>query len=171
MDISIQEYEESRRYFQNINRLDYREPPTTANYRRLTKNYPFTLNNVHFTILRGFWWDGASIPRAAWTLVGHPWSRDIAPGALIHDLLYVCKLFTREHTDDILYEVNKYNNMGWAKNKLVYGSVRAFGGSHWNQQTETQIAGGRKHLLINGLPAQEVLRYDHAYKLDELLFV
>ena len=45
-------------------------------------------NGRAVVIRRGFHTDGASIPRLAWRVIGHPFAKDILPHALAHDALY-----------------------------------------------------------------------------------
>ena len=43
---------------------------------------------LDFTIEAGFEWDGMSIPRIAWTLMGSPFLPRFKEASLIHDYLY-----------------------------------------------------------------------------------
>jgi hypothetical protein len=49
---------------------------------------PFRGDNVMIVASPGFIWDGASIPRVAWTLIGSPFTGTYQRAALAHDILY-----------------------------------------------------------------------------------
>lgn len=118
-------------------------------YRRLYEPFAFSIDDDDFKVLPGFWWDGASIPRALWSVVGDPWDEDITPGALIHDILYGSHWFSQRKADDILFKVNKLNDMGWLKNHTVWATLRVCGHVAYNGKTEKGVKGVRKHVLVN----------------------
>ena len=147
MNILFQDYEVSKRIFRSA----YQHPEgKKLEYRKLTQDFWFIIDGSAFTIKKGFWWDGASIPRIFWTAIGDPWEADIAPGALIHDMLYACQYYQRWKADLIMFEVNKLNGMNAIKNHAVYRALRLGGWKAWNDKTDEMIKGASKHLVING---------------------
>ena len=147
MKIEFQEYEVSKRIFRNA----YLHPEgKNLEYRRLQETFWFIIDGKIFEMSPGFWWDGASIPQIFWSIIGDPWSEDIAPGALIHDVLYATQYYERWKADEILYEVNKLNKMNTVKNHLVYRAVRTAGWKAYSSKTDKQIEGACKHLTVNG---------------------
>lgn len=147
MKIDFQDYENSKRIFKKA----YKHPEgKKLEFRRLSEDFSFVVDGTCFVIKKGFWWDGASIPKIFWSVIGDPWEADIAPGALIHDILYGTQYYNRKKTDQILYEVNKINGMNSVKNYAVYNGVRMGGWKAWNEKTEEVIAGNSRHLFING---------------------
>jgi len=168
MKIIFQEYEESRKYF-NLNDIANGKFNTKAEFRVLTKNYDFYIKGVKFTILKGFWWDGASIPRACKSIAGGSWDRDISPGGLIHDILYNTQIFLRCFCDDVLFNVNKLNDMSFIKNHIIYHSVRIGGWVAWNDKELTHIDGCRKHLLINGMKCNDVLPLPGVFNFEDII--
>ena len=146
MNITFQDYEISKRIFKSA----YRHPEgKKLEYRKLTADFWFTIDGDAFTIKRGFWWDGASIPRIFWTVIGDPWEADIAPAALIHDILYATHYFDRAKTDEVMFEVNEINGMNPVKNIAVYRALRIGGWKAWNEKTDEMIAGAKRHLIVN----------------------
>lgn len=103
--------------------------------RRLTAPFNCEIDGTRFTIPAGFEWDGASLPRGAWTLHGHPYdTAHLAPG-LWHDAAY-SGLFaeqgvTRSYADTIYRAWLIENGMRRAKAWVEYLAVRVFGVSHW----------------------------------------
>ena len=100
----------------------------------------------------GYTWDGASIPRFAWSIIG------LTPGCLMdgpslaHDAPYRaaggkkpdkwmgCRLenqngnvviIDRAEADWVLLEAAKFAGVVPARAGVAYGVVRAFGGLHW----------------------------------------
>lgn len=59
----------------------------------------FTYNTIGVTIYTGFIFDGASIPRFFWRVIGSPFSPEFQKAALIHDYLYRTQILTRKAAD------------------------------------------------------------------------
>lgn len=55
---------------------------------RLTEDYRFTMPNGYVTIPAGYEWDGATIPRIGWTMVGLTPFGAHDEATLRHDYLY-----------------------------------------------------------------------------------
>jgi hypothetical protein len=54
----------------------------------LIEDWKCVVDGVTYYIEKGFVTDGASIPAAFWTLVGHPFDPDYVCAALLHDYLW-----------------------------------------------------------------------------------
>lgn len=149
MRIDFDNCEESRKYFKSA----YRDPEVFRHhraYRKLTGEFHFSIDNVSYTIKPGFWWDGASIPRFLWPVIGNPWAEDIAPGALIHDALYGSHAFPRHKCDDIMDAVNNKNGMSWWRRRAVREGLRVGGAGAYTSKTIQNINGVRRHLVLGG---------------------
>jgi len=85
---------------------------------------------------KGFESDGASIPRFAWSIVGHPFSGYL-PAAVVHDYLYRqgsepdC---SRREADKVLADLMRCLGYSWVKSKTFYLSVRAGGWRSWKKR-------------------------------------
>lgn len=105
--------------------------------RELTEPFEFTLKTensfVYATIREGYIWNGASIPKAFWSVIGGPFSGKYALGALIHDLLYDTHYTTRKEADEIFLQVMEMERVGKAKRWLMYQAVRRFGSKPWKK--------------------------------------
>lgn len=105
--------------------------------RELSENFGFTLSSergfVYATIKAGYHWNGASIPKAFWSLIGGPFSGKYALASLIHDLLYDVHYTLRREADDIFLQVMKMEGVGKLKRWLMYQAVRRFGGKPWKK--------------------------------------
>lgn len=106
---------------------------------KLVKRFEIHLGFEHgWTCIKpGFSFDGASIPRWVWSVLGltpaHP---RILAGSLVHDFLYLHKelylhsgwhVFTKKEADKIFDELNKQAGMDRVRRFLVYNAVKWFG--------------------------------------------
>ena len=84
-------------------------------------------------VKEGFEYDGASIPKAFWWLIGSPFSGNYRVAATIHDALYATQLATQKEADDIFYNIMVNEGVSVWKAKLMYTAVLAFGSSVYNK--------------------------------------
>jgi hypothetical protein len=115
-------------------RLDYNH---TCSWETDTQSYVLTAP-------KGFLWDGATIPRALWSLAGyHPSGLMLAP-SMWHDYIYVNKgkfinqstneevYISRKHSDVLFYRHMILAGIEPKKAKLFYQIVRLAGRVYWN---------------------------------------
>jgi len=82
--------------------------------------------------------DFASIPRWAWSIIGHPAGR-YGKAAVVHDWLYqypddgVTNDRSRRRCDQIFLEGMKVLGVPWWKRTLMYTAVRIGGGKPWRE--------------------------------------
>lgn len=95
-------------------------------------------------IERGFLTDGTSFPRAAWRVMGHPFSKDILPHALGHDALYAAELMSREDCDQWFLDSMALAGVPWLKRQAIYAAVRVGGGGVWKAHTKDGVDAARK---------------------------
>jgi hypothetical protein len=81
-----------------------------------------------YMIPAGFDWDGATIPRPFWSIIGGPWHPQVMRASLIHDWLYWTRLCDRKTADKILRDCLREDGCTWAKASAMYRAVRIFGG-------------------------------------------
>lgn len=92
------------------------------------------------TVSEGFVTDGASIPRAFYTLIGCPYNGQYIGSAIIHDALYNSRLLPKVDADRMFLEMLKDNGVGAVKRNLMYWAVKFFGKSSYNATTANQAA-------------------------------
>jgi hypothetical protein len=99
--------------------------------------------------------DGASIPRAAWTVVGGPFEGRYRDASVIHDV--ACDERTRRWQDvhRVFYKAMLARGVGQAQAKIMYRAVYV-GGPRWSPPGEV-MGGGPGPTLT-----EEVLREDAA---------
>jgi hypothetical protein len=117
---------------------------------RLMADYELALPTLdkRCIISQGFVYDGASIPRFAWPLVGHPLEYDNLPAATAHDALYDTQLVSREDADNVLYERLRAAGKTWLAAQTMYWAVRMAGGALWARHTPDSIAAARKMVTL-----------------------
>lgn len=84
----------------------------------------------------GFDYDGASIPRAAWSIIGSPFDPAFMAPALAHDRLYHTHKFDRPIADALLRELLIDNGVSRTRAAIIYRAVRMFGGAYWPNDAE-----------------------------------
>jgi hypothetical protein len=106
------------------------------------------LHGKRVAIRKGFLTDGASIPRAVWGIVGHPFSKPLLGPALCHDALYMGELLghdiaAKTLSDWWFLEWMKKAGMNWNQRNTVWLGPRMFGKSVWRAHTRDSIAHAR----------------------------
>lgn len=100
----------------------------------LLENFSFTSKNgTVYIAKKGFVFDGASIPRYFWVLIGHPFSSKYVRSALIHDLLYGSKALSREDADSLFKEMLEVDRVSSWKVPVMYRAVRVSGASSFEK--------------------------------------
>ena len=102
---------------------------------RLLRSFTFVLRRpqTHITVPEGFTFDGASIPRWLWPIMGHPLMGRYRNAAIIHDYLYWLgrragrPRFDRKKSDRIFFAAMRANGVGHERALLMYWAVRLFG--------------------------------------------
>lgn len=118
-----------------IIRASVQMAPAEGDKMRLLSDFVCEIDGVKFTVPKGFVWDGASLPRAAWTLHGHPYDKEhLAPG-LWHDAAY-SGLFAEQgvdkiYADAVYFRWLRANDFGLIQAVVEWLAVAIFGGSHW----------------------------------------
>lgn len=85
------------------------------------------------TVYDGFDYDGASIPKSLWGIIGCPVGEIYSSAACIHDALYASRLFNRKTCDKIFHEAMLSSGVSKSLAKKMYLAVRAFGESAYEE--------------------------------------
>jgi len=101
----------------------------------------------------GFCMDGASIPRAVWSITGHPFD-DYLYEAAIHDWLYATQFCSRDDADKLFLEsMIMHKPVNKVTRHIMYRAVRLGGGAIWANKKPESIMYYRGLLdkyLLNG---------------------
>jgi len=102
----------------------------------------------HIEIRQGFIFDGASIPRIAWRVVGHPYQMPLLVCALLHDILYASEFFTQSECDWIFLELMDKVGINWFKRNTIWSAVKLFGGFVWLKHTKYSINKAKSYMTV-----------------------
>lgn len=94
------------------------------------------------TVPHGFMTDFASVPRPLWWWLS-PWGKH-GNAAVIHDYLYWVQLRSRREADDIFLEAMTVLEVHGFDKRLMYWTVRLFGGFAWRGNQRKRQEGYRK---------------------------
>ncbi len=79
----------------------------------------------------GFESDGATIPRAAWSIIGGPWNGKYIAAAVVHDVGCDTHKYSWQITGRLFYEAMVDSDVPKAQALTMYYAVLV-GGPHWN---------------------------------------
>jgi hypothetical protein len=99
------------------------------------------LNELRYTDPYGEVWvapagsrvDGASIPRAFWTIMGGPFEGKYRNASVLHDVAYDEQKVSPEAADLMFYNAMRCSGVGAVKAKTMYYSLRRHG-RHWKHR-------------------------------------
>lgn len=83
-------------------------------------------------IPKGYLWDGASIPRVFWPIVGSPFDPKLMAPSLYHDFKYDVGLGARKDADLGFRKLLIVNGVSKSRAKVMYFAVRLGGKGRWN---------------------------------------
>jgi hypothetical protein len=125
--------------------------PVNSSEYLLSEHFICRIHDLEFVIFKGFVFDGASIPRWTWSLLGlGPVGPHLA-AACLHDFLYenrgqipehrgsvkqddklVKMVFSRKEADDLFKEILKLSCLSSFRVWAMYRAVRIFGQKAWD---------------------------------------
>lgn len=108
-----------------------------------------------------FAYDGASIPRAFWPVVGSPFQPRFMRAALVHDWLHHTHQTSRREADLIFYELLLEDGVSPDTARTMYYAVSVAGGLYWPNDSADQqyLAAIADQLRASGkIPARYGLR-------------
>ncbi len=93
------------------------------------------------TAKAGFDYDGASIPRACWTLIGSKMDHDLIVAALFHDLLYCVHhpMFPRAVCDRLFADIQGVYFATATQQAMTRKAVNWFGAGPWSKDADTKV--------------------------------
>lgn len=113
---------------------------------KLISPLSFKDENIIITIHEGFIYDGASIPKSLWSIIGCP--MDYAYESCLHDALYSSKIFSRKESDKYFFKALKDRGVSLILAKEMYLGVRFGGEAHFGSDS---IADAREFISVEWL--------------------
>ncbi len=107
---------------------------------------------VTIALFAGFEFDGASIPRLFWRVIGPPLAGPYAPAAAIHDLLYASEIVERKVADCLFNSAMKELGVPAWKRFLMHKAVRLGGGNSWKNHTDESVLRARQFIKLSASP-------------------
>ena len=87
-------------------------------------------------VYAGFVTDGASVPRMAWFLAGHPMESPRIVAALAHDWLYASHATDRKTADEIYAAILRAVGRASWRVAVEYAALLRFGESAWHEHDD-----------------------------------
>jgi len=94
---------------------------------------------VELTVHPPFDFDGASIPKPLWSVIGSPMTGGYQRAGCLHDALYAGEIFDRAICDTLFLQAMKYDNVGYIRRHAMYYAVRAAGWVVWLQHDSMEV--------------------------------
>ena len=114
---------------------------------------PLVYNNgiKQITVYKGFDFDGASVPRPLWGIIGSPMTDGYQRAGCLHDALYASHLFDRETCDNYFLEAMESDGVGYFKRYAMYWAVRAAGWITWEKHKQEEIEKYKQFVTVTEL--------------------
>lgn len=106
-------------------------------------------NGDYLLVFPDFIYDGASIPRCLWSIIGSPFTGTHSRAAFIHDVLYAAELYDRSTCDWLFLELMQACGTSWWKRNAMWSAVRSGGGIVWANHDKKEVEFNRKIAFIN----------------------
>ena len=109
---------------------------------------PLVYDNCRFILQVNpkFDFDGASIPKALWGVIGSPMTGGYQRSACLHDALYASEYFDRKECDDLFLEAMESDGVSYFKRYAMYNAVRFFGGMVWDKHNKEEVNAYHKYV-------------------------
>jgi len=101
----------------------------------LNVDLPFHYQGKEYVIPAGFVFDGASIPRFAWSFIGHPFDEHLRIGACIHDWIFTTHCLGFTNANHIFMRRIRADGERCINVKLIFAAVAGFGYPAYKQLT------------------------------------
>jgi hypothetical protein len=101
----------------------------------LDEDFLFQVDDKDYWLPKGYWSDGASIPRLVWSIIGSPFEPDLIGPAFAHDGLYSVHVLTRAQADNVLFYGLKQNGVNTIRSHVIWGAVRSCAWCAWGNST------------------------------------
>ena len=115
---------------------------------KLTESIEVVVNKSRITVYEGFIFDGASVPRVLWNIIGSPFTGKYTLASLIHDALYRSESLKRKECDEIFLEIMKKSNVNYIKRYAMYYGVRASGGLIWRNHSVEEVSYNKNFIRV-----------------------
>lgn len=103
---------------------------------------------VQLTVHEGFDFDGASVPRGLWSIIGSPMTDGYQRAGCLHDALYAGEIFDRSICDNLFLEAMESDGVGYFKRYAMYWAVRSAGWMVWKKHNKEEVNAYKKFVYV-----------------------
>lgn len=139
-------YDDCRPYWEAMPKMRPSRYPDMDDCWILEEDFYLRICDFIYCIRKGFDFDGASIPKWAWSIIGHPIEMWILLAALFHDGIYASNLIPRDEADWLFLEIIQACDRATPIDSSWFGSRLAQEESRWSRRnkcwTAVRAAGG-----------------------------
>lgn len=96
-------------------------------------------NGKKYSVPRGYWYDGATIPPILWQITYSPFDPIVLPAAAAHDFLFTSKILSREAANETLEKLLLENNASTIKTRIIKKGVDMFSASYWEDTHQDRL--------------------------------
>lgn len=96
----------------------------------------------------GLIYDGASIPKLFWNLIGSPFTGKYRVASLVHDALYASEGLDRKKCDEVFLDLMEQDGVGYFKRYAMYWAVRLGGGLVWKRHTDESVMESKGYIDV-----------------------
>lgn len=94
------------------------------------------VGTVTVTVPKFFQYDGASIPTAAWPLIGTPFNPRFMRAAVFHDWIYHTHQIAQKTADKLMQEMLLEDDVSSTTAWIMYTTVRGLGKAYWDNDPD-----------------------------------
>ncbi|WNJ97382.1 DUF1353 domain-containing protein [Vibrio ruber] len=116
----------------------------------VAEDFGIVNQGISIRVPKFFQYDGASVPSAAYSIIGTPFNPRFMTAAVVHDWLYYTHLLSRSDADQLFYELLRESGVKKIKAILMREAVEAFGHFYWeNNEDDLQYLSELKIMIQN----------------------
>ena len=167
-------YDDCRPYWEAMPKMRPCRYPDMDDCWILEEDFYLRIKYTIYCIKKGFDFDGASIPKWAWSIIGHPMEMWILLAALCHDGWYASNLIPRDEADWNFLEIIQacdratpidsswfgsrwaQEESKWSRRNKCWTAVRAAGGSVY-PKSDADLKKYRDMVSVQDLPLEPLL--------------
>jgi Protein of unknown function (DUF1353) len=126
--------------------------PKSRGTMQIAEDWPLQFDGLLITVPGLYYYDGASIPPALWSVIGHPFDPQFVIAALAHDWAYTVKIIERKQADRLFRRLLVECGAGEWRAELMYRAVRLAGAASWSDSEEDRayLAYLKNRILADG---------------------
>ena len=123
-----------------------------ADWMEFAQDWYFVVDGKKVWIPKGYFYNGASIPRVFWSIIGSPFDPQYWAAAGAHDWRYLTHTSTRPDADETLFQLCRQAGVGLWRARTIWGAVRSCGYPAWTNNAKDKAELGDMMIIIVARP-------------------